>query len=522
MYCDKECNTYACDFDGGDCSLGLNPWRNCTVPRCWEAFNNGKCDPQCNTAECLFDGRECEPKLKKCNPVDDKFCERHYGDGFCDQGCNNPECDWDGMDCESMPPELASGIMSVVIKNTDVQTFLNNKSVFLRYLGHQLRTTVRIKQSQLGNAMVYPWDPSMDPASIIHDGSDPSQVFSSATGVLVYLELDNRKCSSGNSSSCFSTAIEAAEFLAASAASLSLESDFDIYQVRGISGSIPTPEDEQKVSWVTYVFGGVFPVLFFVLLVGVIFTQKRKAKGITWFPEGFRRHVPANDHRRSRRRGPDGQEMRNLGKGHPMDMDLDSGTSGMGIGYDGMLTDVTSQCSDDSDRPPSKRMRSDGGYASDHTLFTDFDEIDPRPWTHQHMEAADIRHPDLLALTPPETHIRSGFDVDVRGPCGLTPLMVASLRGGGLDAGEEEEDDGTAAVIADLVAQGAQLNATMDKTGETSLHLAARYARADAAKRLLDAGADANAPDNTGRTPLHAAIAADAMGVFQVNFIAQS
>lgn len=43
-----------------------------------------------------------------------------------------------------------------------------------------------------------------------------------------------------------------------------------------------------------------------------------------------------------------------------------------------------------------------------------------------------------------------------------------------------------------------------------------RYARADAAKRLLDAGADANSQDNTGRTPLHSAVAADAMGVFQI------
>ena len=40
--------------------------------------------------------------------------------------------------------------------------------------------------------------------------------------------------------------------------------------------------------------------------------------------------------------------------------------------------------------------------------------------------------------------------------------------------------------------------------------------RADAAKKLLDAGASVVAQDNSGRTPLHAAIAADARGVFQV------
>lgn len=61
----------------------------------------------------------------------------------------------------------------------------------------------------------------------------------------------------------------------------------------------------------------------------------------------------------------------------------------------------------------------------------------------------------------------------------MTPLMVAAVRGGGaaagLDAGSSDaEDEQTAHVIQDLVAQGAQLNAAMDKTGETSLHLAAR------------------------------------------------
>ena len=102
--------------------------------------------------------------------------------------------------------------------------------------------------------------------------------------------------------------------------------------------------------------------------------------------------------------------------------------------------------------------------------------------------------------------------------------MLASVRGGGIETGLSDDESGESGdgtegsdnMIASLLLQGASLSAQTEGTGETALHLAARYARADAAKRLLEAGADANLKDHSGRTPLHSAVAADAQGVFQI------
>ncbi|GCC47499.1 hypothetical protein chiPu_0031812 [Chiloscyllium punctatum] len=96
--------------------------------------------------------------------------------------------------------------------------------------------------------------------------------------------------------------------------------------------------------------------------------------------------------------------------------------------------------------------------------------------------------------------------------------MVAVRAAGDpeLGLGEVESPEVLASVISDLIGQGASLQPQTDVTGETALHLAARFCRSDAAKCMLDMGADTNAQDRSGRTPLHTAVAADAQGVFQV------
>lgn len=65
--CDEACNSHACQWDGGDCSLTVeDPWANCSsLLPCWD-YVNGQCDELCNTAECLFDNFECQGSSKTC------------------------------------------------------------------------------------------------------------------------------------------------------------------------------------------------------------------------------------------------------------------------------------------------------------------------------------------------------------------------------------------------------------------------------------------------------------------------
>ena len=109
-------------------------------------------------------------------------------------------------------------------------------------------------------------------------------------------------------------------------------------------------------------------------------------------------------------------------------------------------------------------------------------DSDTRQWTPQHLEAANVPHPSIMALTPPTGDELDSKDVDVRGPDGFTPLMLASFRGMGLDSGVDDDSSGSGIsgdseesgerspeVIRSLLMQGAAINAQTDRTGKLAI-----------------------------------------------------
>ncbi len=90
-----------------------------------------------------------------------------------------------------------------------------------------------------------------------------------------------------------------------------------------------------------------------------------------------------------------------------------------------------------------------------------------------------------------ETLIRAGADVNFRAPDGSTPLHQAAGR----------NSDAEPRAIHTLVQHGAKLDA-QDNRGFTPLHAALERTMADAARMLLDLGADPTIRDHEDRTPV--------------------
>lgn len=463
------------DIDGIEQRYELsakNPWAKCSNAfNCWTAFRDNKCDQMCNTAECLYDGNDCA-KLSPAPRCDDE-CLGKYANGICDEECNNSECVWDGADCEALPPitNQAQGLLVIRIEPA-IQISggsLNTELVkLLRNVSQMTKTILRIQNVRQ-----------------VEEGR----------GTEIELIADNSKCFS----SCYNSTDLIAKFLSAIKSKTPPGSGGEtpaLWQTTFGSKQPETYNVGERVSPTTLyviVCGTLALVASLLMVISVGNKQRVKEKAITWFPEGC---MPVLS---SRNRDPTD---RKPGRGV-------STLQATGLKFfRGFKRNERNIATDTTDVDGCATPTPDGGGI----YHEPYDQ-----YTYNGSMVNNVDEP----MTPTPMPVNP---INMEGPHGLTPLMVAAMGQPfskeplGLVAygttGEINADN----KVTDLLQRGAQLSQANKITGETALHLAARHGRVDAARGLLERcdPQDVNAQDATGRTPLHAAIAADSMGVFEL------
>jgi len=337
-------------------------------------------------------------------------------------------------------------------------------------------------------------------------------------GSEIELIADNRKCLS----SCYNSTELIAKFLSALRARTK---DFDRSMTTGAlkmteirsqaqSNDLFNSQQQSAAStiWVV-VCGSLATVCTVLMVISIGNKQKVKEKAIVWFPEGFKPVLT------SRKRDPTDRKRPGQGRGVSTLQAL-GGNFFRGIKRNErtVSTDPAGGLhSTDIDRCQTSTPNGSGIY---HEPY-DYDQYGS---TYNGTESVSQMDHHLEPMTPTPMSMNP---INMEGPHGLTPLMVASmghpfskeplgLVAYGTTGEVEVSSEGNN--VTDLLNRGAQLSLASKVTGETALHLAARCGRADNASRLLAHcdSKDVNAKDATGRTPLHAAIAADSLGVFEL------
>lgn len=499
------------DLRIGDFLLGSgNPWAKCSNPLpCWTAFKNGKCDQECNTPECLYDGNDCYQPTDKhsshsstntriCDEKTDSFCLKNYANGICNQECNSPECGWDGADCEAP----AKGDFPI---NTEAQGLLimrvepainigttPNDSHWNIEMARLLR-----KVSVITNTIL-----KIESLHQVEEGR----------GTEIVLIADNRKCQS----SCYNNTELMAKFLSAVK---TRTRDFDRSVTSGalkmtdirsqVQADIFDPNQRNQTTF--YIVGCAMIVTVCALMVISIGNKKKvKEKAIVWFPEGFK-PVPSLGKRDPTRKhttnGRGVSTLQALGGNFLRGIKRNERT---------VSSNPSGLHSTDVDRCATATPNGGGIY---HEPYDQYDQYGTYNGTESSSMVNNVDEP----MTPTPLPIDP---IDMQGPHGYTPLMVASMSApfskeplGLVAYGTTGEMDSSACNnVTDLLNRGAQLSQRSQDRGETPLHLAARYGRVENARDLLERcdSQDVNAQDLEGRTPLHAAIAADSLGVFEL------
>lgn len=520
-----------CTFDGGDCMLGDgNPWAKCSQPfACWTAFKDGKCDQSCNTAECLYDGNDCAPppgdsrhpsshsphsssssrsRSGVCDDGPSANCLKNYANGVCDQECNSAECGWDGADCE-MPASITRNEI-IAAPSTEAQGLLVIRVEPAIEIGSSTGSKFDVELARMLRAV-----------SVVTKTILKIQNFrqvEEGRGTEIELIADNRKCHS----SCYNSTELIAKFLSA------LRSRTKEFEQSMNSGALKMTDIRSQVtaepveplqtnanSWIFVMMIAVGLVCFAIMAVSIGNKKKVKERAIVWFPEGFKPNISS----RNRDRDRDHSERKPGRAASTLQALGGNFFRGIKRAERNISTHPNGHHSTNIDRCETATPNGGAIYHEPYEQYSEYGTTYNATDSQGFMVSPPMSEP----MTPPQMPMNP---LNIEGPHGLTPLMVASMGPpfykeplGLVAYGTTGEMNNGAADnnVTDLLHKGAQLNLANKVTGETALHLAARHGRVDAARSLIERcdSQDINAQDASGRTPLHAAIAADSLGVFE-------
>lgn len=527
-HCDQECNTLACAFDGGDCLQGTgNPWAKCHMPMsCWAVFKNGNCDAECNTQDCLYDGHDCDKPKQTNQQCDDKKpdnCLAKYANGICDEDCNSASCGWDGGDCESTPTTVDINQQSTT-NNDQSAGIINPQKASTEALGQliiHVQPAINLGTSSHNN--------NIEMAKLLRKVSLMTNTILKVlylnqveNGTEIILAADNRKCLS----SCYNNTELIAKFINAI---IPRTEDFKVPgdQSPNAIAIIQARSEEQSVNKQQSPQWGVIVVCSVLMMVVCALTvmsighnkQKVKEKAVVWFPEGFKPVLSSRNRDPTDRKSSHGHN--NGHRGGISTLQALGGNFFRGMKKQDRSAVSTNPNGGLHSTDIDRCTNTPNGGAIYHIPYEHYDEYSTYTGTDTQSVMGNGGACDE-PLTP--GHIRVD-PINMEGPHGFTTLMMASMGSKmdtkgpqGLVAYGTTGEIGANAEVKELLNRGAQVGLKDKFYGETALHHAARHGKVDVARSILERcdSSDVNAQDNSGRTPLHAAIAADSQGVFEL------
>ncbi|XP_015263302.1 PREDICTED: neurogenic locus notch homolog protein 4, partial [Gekko japonicus] len=453
-------------FSGPDCRLppcssGSCPAPNTTVD-CQQVAGDGRCDRACSSPETRWDGGDCSLGVldpwENCPRRD--LCWMAFRDGQCHRHCDNEDCLFDGYDCSQQMQ--CNPLYERYCRDhfSDGHCDGGCDTALCGWDGGDC-WSASTEGPGLGLVVLLPQE------GLRQSLRSLAVALRGALGLQRDLQGRERiypytgKEELGSSSNWTGTEEKAA------GETIGRQHSGDTRTKESVGGTDPQASASHFPGPLVYsVVAGVVAVVLGIFLgVWRVRRPQRREQGLLWLPPGF---APRQGKKRRCRREPVGEDAIGL-------KPRKSGTEFV----------------EDSDMCSSPHF---DGPLSFKDIKDDLESISPQ----NQGQSTTEKQVQLNMLTSDQEKNSKLKAVKTQGSvCGLTPLMPAAHT----PVSKVEES---------------WADTQEESSGETPLHLAARYSRADAARRLLASGADANTRDQWGRTPLHSAIAADALGVFQI------